>query len=87
MAQNPVITIAPKASGMTNGIKRLSTSAPAGAMGYSQFQKMQELPEVKRAREEFMEAQRRYSEAVKKAMQSDGGRGAGDGKGNRRIGQ
>jgi hypothetical protein len=44
-------------------------------ISYNQFQKVQEQPEVKKAREEFMEAQRRYSEAVKKAM---GPTGAGN---------
>jgi hypothetical protein len=78
MAQNPVIAIAPKSAGTTNTGKRLVISSPTGAMSYNQFQKMQELPEVKKAREEFLEAQRKYSEVVKKAMEAkkteDGGR-------------
>jgi hypothetical protein len=37
-------------------------------ISYNEFQKLQEVPEVKKAREEFMEAQKRYSETMKKAM-------------------
>ncbi|MFZ2639760.1 MAG: hypothetical protein WA117_02145 [Verrucomicrobiia bacterium] len=39
----------------------------------SSFQKVQEVPEVKAAREAFMQAQKKYSEAMKKAMASANG--------------
>jgi hypothetical protein len=65
---NPVMTIPPRVPGTTNASKRLVTSSPTPAISFDQFQKAQELPEVKNAREEFMEAQKRYSEAMKKAM-------------------
>lgn len=68
MPQNPVITIPPRASNGSNFAVR--PTLPTGKMpiSYSQFQKAQELPEVKAAREAFMEAQKRYSETLKKAM-------------------
>ena len=77
--QNPVITIPPRPVNGSNVAFR--PTPPTGKMPitYNQFQKVQELPEVKAARESFMEAQRRYSEAIKKAMGAkkteDGGRG------------
>jgi len=74
----------PRQPGSSNIIIRPSSNSfpPPAA-----FQKAQDLPEVKKAREEFMEAQRRYSEAMKKAMGSGGGQMAvgssqmGDGSG------
>lgn len=39
----------------------------------SAFQKVQELPEVKAARDTFMQAQKKYSEVMKKAMESGQG--------------
>ncbi len=40
------------------------------ALTYSEFQKVQECPEVKAARDAFMEAQKKYSEVIKKAAES-----------------
>jgi len=67
MSQNPVITIPPRPNGSNIAFR---PTLPTGKtpISYSQFQKAQELPEVKAAREAFMEAQKRYSEAMKKAM-------------------
>ena len=39
-------------------------------MSYNQFQKLNELPDVKAARDAFMEAQKKYSETMKKAAES-----------------
>jgi hypothetical protein len=60
------ITLPPAATtNLSNLVVRpSSTSFPPPAA----FQKAQELPEVKAARDAFMEAQKRYSEVVKKAM-------------------
>jgi len=54
----------------TNGGKRLVTSAPTGGMSLSAIQQVQNVPEVKKAREEAAEAQRRYFEAMKKVVES-----------------
>ncbi|MFZ2639355.1 MAG: hypothetical protein WA117_00095 [Verrucomicrobiia bacterium] len=57
-------------SGSSNIIIRPATkSFPPPAA----FQKAQELPEVKAARDAFMQAQKRYSETMKKAMESGQG--------------
>ncbi|MFA6560771.1 MAG: hypothetical protein WCV00_02555 [Verrucomicrobiia bacterium] len=79
MQPKPVITIPPRSASGSNIVFR--PTQPTGKMpiSYSQFQKAQELPEVKAAREAFMEAQKRYSEAMKKAMGGgDGGQNSED---------
>jgi len=83
--RTPVITIPPKPSD-SNMTFRPSLLMGKTPISYNQFQKAQELPEVKAAREAFMEAQKRYSEAMKKAMgqagsgRSEMGDGSGGGK-------
>ncbi|MFA6563267.1 MAG: hypothetical protein WCV00_15260 [Verrucomicrobiia bacterium] len=72
MSQNPVITI-PSRSGGSNVAFRATPSAGKMPMNYNQFQKVQELPEVKAARDAFMDAQKKYSEAMKKAVESGQG--------------
>jgi len=76
--RTPVITIPPRPSG-SNMVFRPTLPIGKTPITYNQFQKAQELPEVKKAREAFMEAQKRYSETMKKAMgvkkTEDGGRG------------
>lgn len=81
--QPSVFSFQPSASGGQRVIPSFQPSAVSGQrmpgvtippratlMKPGDIQKLQELPEVKKAREEFMEAQKRYSEAVKKAMGS-----------------
>ena len=63
------ITIPPRPGGATNVAFHPTAAAGRPAISYSQFQKVQELPEVKKAREEFMEAQKRFSETMKKAVE------------------
>ncbi|MFA5190166.1 MAG: hypothetical protein WC740_05545 [Verrucomicrobiia bacterium] len=72
MQQNPVITI-PSRSGGSNVAFRPTPPTGKLPMNYNQFQKIQELPEVKTARDAFMEAQKKYSEAMKKAVESGQG--------------
>lgn len=72
MQQNPVITI-PSRSGGSNVAFRPTSPTGKMPMNYNQFQKLQELPEVKAARDAFMEAQKKYSEAMKKAVESGQG--------------
>lgn len=65
----------PLTSVATNGGKRLfprrtgQVSPLTGAMSFSAFQKVQNVPEVKQAREEAAEAQRRYFEAMKRVAE------------------
>jgi hypothetical protein len=54
----------------TNGGKRLLTSSPTGGMSFAAIQQVQNVPEVKKAREEAAAAQRRYFEAMKKAVEN-----------------
>lgn len=72
MPQNPVITIPPRPPGSNIALHPMP---PTGKMPitYNQFQKLQELPEVKAARDAFMEAQKKYSETMKKAVESGQG--------------
>lgn len=72
MQQNPVITIPPR-SGGSNIAFRPTPPTGKTPITYNQFQKLQDLPEVKKAREEFMEAQKKYSETMKKAVESGQG--------------
>jgi hypothetical protein len=67
--QNPVVAIPSSHNGSNIAFR---PAPPAGRMpvNYNQFQKLQELPDVKAARDAFMEAQKRYSETIKKAMES-----------------
>jgi hypothetical protein len=58
-----------QASVATNGGKRLVASSPTGGMSFSAIQQVQNVPEVKKAREEAAEAQKRYFEAMKKAAE------------------
>ena len=72
MQQSPTITSAPR-SGGSNVAFRPTYPPGKMPMNYNQFQKIQEQPEVKAARDAFMEAQKTYSEAMKKAMESGQG--------------
>jgi len=49
-------------------------------MNYAAMQKVQNLPEVKQAREAAAEAQRKYFDAMRKAMESAEGRVTSGGK-------
>ena len=66
LQQNPTITIPPRPGGPS------VAHPPSGnpTMSYNQFQKLNELPDVKAARDAFMEAQKKYSETMKKAAES-----------------
>ena len=59
-------------SAATGSGPRLVTSSPAIGMNYATMQKVQSLPEVKQAREAAAEAQRKYFDAMKKAMEKSG---------------
>lgn len=73
MPQNPVITIPPRPANGSNIAFRPAPPTGKMLLNYNQFQKLQELPEVKKAREQFMEAQKKYSETMKKAVESGQG--------------
>jgi len=75
--QNPTITIPPRPANGSNIAFRPSPVTGKMPITYNQFQKLQEQPEVKKARDEFMEAQRRYSETMKKAMEAKKTEGSG----------
>ncbi|MCX6908416.1 MAG: hypothetical protein NTY01_10280 [Verrucomicrobia bacterium] len=69
MPQNQ-FTMPSRPPGSTN--TRFAASAVPGAISHAAFQKAQELPEVKKAREEFMEAQRKYVGLMQTAMGQTG---------------
>jgi hypothetical protein len=60
------LSIPPRPPGSTN--TRFAIPTPSGAISHAAFQKAQELPDVKKAREEFMEAQRKYVGLMQAAM-------------------
>jgi len=70
MSPNPVITIPTRPVNGSNIVFRPGSPSGKPMMTYSQFQKVQEVPEVKAAREAFMEAQKKYSETMKKAVEA-----------------
>ena len=71
--QNPGITIPPRPVNGSNVAFRPTSPTGKPPMTYSQFQKLQDAPEVKAAREAFMEAQKKYSDTMKKAVESGHG--------------
>ncbi len=70
--QNPAITIPPRSGGSNVAFRPTSPNGKM-LMNQNQFQKLQEQPEVKAARDVFMNAQKKYTEAIRKAMEQSQG--------------
>ena len=73
ISQNPAITIPTRPVNGSNVTFRTAPATGKPLMTYSQFQKVQEVPEVKAAREALMEAQKKYLDTMKKAVESGQG--------------
>ena len=52
----------------------VASDSKSTPLSYDQFQKVQDVPEVKAAREVFLEAQKKFADSVKKAVASGPGR-------------
>jgi hypothetical protein len=65
---NPTFTIPPRPSGSNFAFRACQATGKPMVLNNSQFQKVQDLPDVKAAREAVKEAQKKYAAAMQAAM-------------------